>query len=127
MQINTYNLTLSPDLRAIIEEEHMYLYRFNIDILLLQCDIEKLETITQTHQVSLTLYLEDRTYVIIHKDHNLESALEEAFLALQKKLMRQRIKSGHKLLRNKVAQFLISLPTKASNLFIATRKPQLKG
>lgn len=96
MQINTHNLNLSPKLRSMIEEEHMYLYRFNIYILLLKCDIKMLEGVLQdTYEVCLTLYLQDQTYTIVSCDWELEDAIEQAFISLQDKMMRH--KSGLRL------------------------------
>ncbi|GEM80261.1 hypothetical protein [Vibrio superstes] len=89
MQINTYNLEVSSKIRSMIEEEYKYLHRFNQFILLLKCDIEEFDASLDSYQVTLTLYLQDKTYTIISCDWELEDAVEEAFISLQDKLMRQ--------------------------------------
>ncbi len=109
MQINTYNLELASELRSLIEEEHMYLYRFNIFILLLQCDIEKLQTTKRCYQVSLTLYLEKKTYTVVSQDRELTNAIEEAFVQLQNKLFRHETKLTLGYIKQKLGQIKMVL------------------
>lgn len=102
MQINTHSVELSPKLRSMIQEEHMYLYRFNVFILLLKCDIEVLDAAQDTYQVTLTLYLQDQTFKIVSCDWELEDAIEEAFLSLQEKMMRHKAKLRLGFIREKL-------------------------
>ncbi|GAM60777.1 hypothetical protein JCM19232_3719 [Vibrio ishigakensis] len=86
----------------MIQEEHMYLYRFNVFILLLKCDIEVLDAAQDTYQVTLTLYLQDQTFKIVSCDWELEDAIEEAFLSLQEKMMRHKAKLRLGFIREKL-------------------------
>ncbi|MEZ9711164.1 HPF/RaiA family ribosome-associated protein [Vibrio breoganii] len=104
MQITTHNLELTPETKLVIEEGYMSIHQFNLNILLLRCDV-KFNPNFQDYEVQLKLFLDDQTFYVCHSDADLEATIDNTFLSLQVKLMKYQDFLGVKrFLKNKFVQ-----------------------
>ncbi|GEA51002.1 hypothetical protein VIN01S_18060 [Vibrio inusitatus NBRC 102082] len=87
MQITTHNLEITPETKRMIEEGYMSVHQFDLNILLLRCDV-KFNQNFQDYEVKLKLFLDEQTFYVCDSDQDIETAIDNAFLSLQVKMMK---------------------------------------
>lgn len=106
MQIDSHGVSITPEIQKVLEEGYMSVHQFNLYILLLKCDVKWHKNLG-THQVALKIYLQEQTFYVVQSDPSLETAIDNAFCALQMKLAKHEDMLGvRRLFRKKIEQLM---------------------